>query len=544
MMNATWIRSLRRITALLTFATALVLLLFAPGHVEFHVQLHLGQLSELFDSLLTAAIFYASIGLLKGKRGGWIAAVTVLSLSTIWEVLISRQAVPILALIPFIVLGFTLATYRFYSAPAERSDHRLRIVGLITIVTTLIGCLGYLLVALQTHREFSLVDAFIQSLRHMYSLNTSWLSIMHPHFHAHFQAPVLAYTGLFAIGVLNYSLVAIALLQPVVASEHDTRRRDVRKLLNRYGRDSEDFFKVFPRDKHYFTAPGINGFIAYAQHENICLMLADPIAPTRKSRQKLLNLFQLWCHENDLRPAAVPVKDSSAELYEKSGFSLLKIGENAIVDLKEFATTALRSKHFRNVINRFEKTAASVEICTSPHTPELIAEVREISEQWLARGHDERGFALGYFDQTYLQQCDLVIARDAKARAIGFINLLPQFDPARASFDLMRTASHAPKNTIDFLLARTCILLHERGVSSLDFGLAPLSGLKDTDKSAEKVLDFIAGRAARWYNFHGLRQFKNKFDPEWSATYLAYEGSSYRLMAYAVALLAVLDRKS
>ena len=106
----------------------------------------------------------------------------------------------------------------------------------------------------------------------------------------------------------------------------------------------------------------------------------------------------------------------------------------------------------------------------------------------------------------------------------------------------MRTSDEAPKNTIDFLLAKTCLGLHEQEKSTLDFGLAPLSGLNDPDSNIEKVLNFLSKRASRWYGFHGLRQFKNKFNPQWSPMYLAYEGGSYRLTSYAIALLAILDR--
>lgn len=537
-MNAATIRTIRQTTALMTFVTAVVILLFAPGHVEFHVPFHLAELSEIFDSLLTAMIFYAAIGLLRGKRSGWAAAVIVMAVTTVWEIIISRHTLPMLAFIPFFVLVFILATAKIYSSRAEQSSRRLQIVVLITIVTTLIGCIGYLIVALETRRHFSLDDAIEQSLRHMYSLNTSWYSIFHPHLHT----PVFAYTTLFMIGVLNYSLVAVALLQPVIESGHDTKKRDIRKILKRYGHGSEDYFKIFPYDKHYFTDPTVDGFIAYAQYESTCLILDQPIAKSRATRKKLLALFQLWCHERDLRVGAVPVSATDSGLYESDGFSLLKIGENAVVDLDKFSRETIRSKHFRNIINRFEKRGTTIDILAPPHDQKLLNELRKLSDEWLARGHDERGFALGYFDTSYLQQCRIITTRDSTNRIIGFINLLPAFDRQHASFDMMRTTNDAPKNTIDFLLAQTCLLLNEQAVMTLDFGLAPLAGLSDTDKATEKILSLISKGATRWYNFHGLRQFKSKFDPTWESAYLAYEGNPYRLMSYAVALLAILDR--
>ncbi|RLG23869.1 phosphatidylglycerol lysyltransferase, partial [Methanosarcinales archaeon] len=35
---------------------------------------------------------------------------------------------------------------------------------------------------------------------------------------------------------------------------------------------------------------------------------------------------------------------------------------------------------------------------------------------------------------------------------------------------------------------------------------------------------FIFSHGEHFYNFHGLREYKEKFDPEWEAKYMAYPG--------------------
>lgn len=536
-MNQTKIIVYRRTTATLTLFTALLILLFAPGHIQFPAPLHIIELSEIFDSLLTAAIFYASVGLLRGRRNSWLAACSILTITTGWEILVSRHTLPLLATVPAATLCVIIATRHLYTQKSERSNNRLRLVGLITIITTTTGCIGYLIIALTSHRHFSLIDAIVQSLQHMYSLNTSWESILHPHHHT----PVVAYAMLFVIGIINYSLAAIAFLQPAIDEQGPISPAEIEQKLTLWSNDSDDFFKVFPSDKQYFTSAHSDGFIAYARHEDICFILADPIAKSLTERAHLLHEFQLWCHNKHLRCGAIPVSQKSTDLYESNGFSLLKIGDNAVVDLKEFTSDTVRNKHFRNVLNRFEKSGATITRHRPPHSAALMRRLSTLSDEWLKRDHEERGFALGYFDTAYLQRCDVFVARNATNEPTGFINIIPSYLRTVASFDLMRTGDYAPKNTIDFLLASVCISLQEHGHRQLNFGLAPLTGLEKSDNSTEKILNLLAGLTKRWYGFHGLRQFKNKFKPVWQPTYLAYEGNSYHLVIYTIALMAILD---
>lgn len=532
-------RQVRWTLATLTFVTALVILLFAPDRLQYPAEFRAKIVSEILDSVLTAAIFYASLGLIKGRRAAWGAALVILGLSTIWQIVISQKTLPLLSLAPLAVFAIVASQHRYFNRRSERSNRQLLVVFLLTIATTLLGVLGYLVIALQLHRPFSLLDAILQSLFHMYSVTSAAHVLLYAPHHHDLRIIYLALSG---IGVINYLLIALALLKPVLDEFTHIGKRDPQQLLRRYGRSSEDFFKLFPRDKSYFMTPGIDGFIAYAQSDNICLALAEPIAATEWQRAKLLQRFREWCHNEDIRVGVIPVGEPMRKFYEKNGLHLLKIGETALVDLDRFYNETVHNKHFRNIINRFEKSGATVCFMQPPHSAALLERLHNISDQWLARGHDERGFAMGYFDDAYLQRCTLVVAREADDRPIGFINLVPSYDKTRASFDLMRTSDEAPKNTIDFLLAKTCLGLHEQEKSTLDFGLAPLSGLNDPDSNIEKVLNFLSKRASRWYGFHGLRQFKNKFNPQWSPMYLAYEGGSYRLTSYAIALLAILDR--
>ena len=56
--------------------------------------------------------------------------------------------------------------------------------------------------------------------------------------------------------------------------------------------------------------------------------------------------------------------------------------------------------------------------------------------------------------------------------------------------------------------------------------MAPLSGIEDSPVAPlwSKVGRFVYGHGETFYNFKGLRAYKEKFDPEWEPRYLAYPG--------------------
>jgi phosphatidylglycerol lysyltransferase len=56
--------------------------------------------------------------------------------------------------------------------------------------------------------------------------------------------------------------------------------------------------------------------------------------------------------------------------------------------------------------------------------------------------------------------------------------------------------------------------------------MAPLSGLETHPLAPlwHRFGHLIYNRGARFYNFQGLREFKDKFDPQWEPRYLATTG--------------------
>jgi len=83
--------------------------------------------------------------------------------------------------------------------------------------------------------------------------------------------------------------------------------------------------------------------------------------------------------------------------------SLQKIGEEARVDLAGFTLEGRGRKGLRNIVNRFDKDGFAFEIVDASGVRPLLAELREVSDEWQGgKETREKGFSLGFFDERYL----------------------------------------------------------------------------------------------------------------------------------------------
>lgn len=529
-------QSIRWATAAITFFVAGIVLLFGPSHLEYPAPFYVTHLASVVDSFVLAATFYASIGLVIGKKTAWRVAIAILFLSTVWESIEVRNSLSITSLFPFIGLVIVWHARRYYQLKSESIgvSHGLRRALIFTIGSTIVGCGGFFLLAATEHHHFHLLPSIIESLDRMYSPQDVFTPLHDP-------APihVVGRILLFVLGVSNYTLIALALLKPVTDKFRLTPKLHNRalSLIKQYSTSSEDYFKYFPDDKSYFFSTSIDGCIAYGVQRGICVALADPIAATKDDQLALLHEFQEFCKIHGWQLAFVAVSPPTQALYTTSGLRLVKIGENAIVDLATYTTTP-PSKKIRYFMNRFAKANYSVSLEEPHHSQKLLRELQHISDDWLSRrSRKEHQFAMGYFTPHYIQKSRLFIVRDEQRQVVAFVTLQPNFSGTKqASIDLMRTREKLPASTMDYLFIQLITRLHAEGWKTLDMGLAPLSGLEQAKQINERGLHILYRYTNRWLTFRGLRHFKDKFNPTWESRFLAYSGPSSQLPIIALAV--------
>ena len=83
----------------------------------------------------------------------------------------------------------------------------------------------------------------------------------------------------------------------------------------------------------------------------------------------------------------------------------------------------------------------------------------------------------------------------------------------------MRHRSDGPK-VMDFLFVSLFMRGKEQGYARFNLGMAPLASVGEQRgaHARERLARLLFQRGEHWYNFQGLRAYKDKFDPRVGAT--------------------------
>lgn len=273
-----------------------------------------------------------------------------------------------------------------------------------------------------------------------------------------------------------------------------------------------------------FSEPG-DAFIMYGVRGQSWIAMGDPVG----RRQDWADLAWTFREDADRLGARIAFYQASPEalpLYLDLGLVPIKIGEEAVVDLVAFSLEGRARREDRNILSRGERDGLDVEILPAGAAGPLTGELRAISDDWLAtKNVREKRFALGAFSPSDLDAAPLAVAR-LHGRPVAFASLMTTRTMAEASIDLMRYTNGAPRYAMQYLFLRLMVELKAAGYRSFTLGMAPMSGLEGHPLGPfwHKIGNFLFQHGEHFYNFQGLRGFKNKFAPAWQPRYLAAPG--------------------
>lgn len=314
-------------------------------------------------------------------------------------------------------------------------------------------------------------------------------------------------------------------------------REQAEAIVNRYGRTPLDYFKLWP-DKSYYFSSSRQSVVAYRATRSVAVSLGDPVGPVEEI-EPLIGAFVRFCADHGRTAAFHQVLPDFLPTYRRQGLYVVKIGEEALVDLERFATRTIRRPGFRKPRRRLGAQGFRVTREPGPHPESRLDEAEEVSREWLSLpGRRERTFALGRFDREYLARYPLVGVRDSANRLVAFANQVPGIRPGVATIDLMRHRRETPNGLMDYLFAELLLLTRGEGYRWFSLGLAPLAGVAEKPGAglAERAVHEVYEHSTAWFSFKGLRRYKAKFEPAWEERFLVYQNGHAGLVWTALAL--------
>ncbi len=286
--------------------------------------------------------------------------------------------------------------------------------------------------------------------------------------------------------------------------------------------DDPDANYVLLGDKTVLFSHSQRSFLMYAVQGRSWIALRGPIGDPEEAPELIWKLEELADRQNG-RAAFYQVPATHLPLYVDAGFTLSKLGEEAVVSLPGWSLDGRERKHLRYALSRGEREGLNFEIIPRGESAPLMEQLTTVSDRWLSKKRGrEKGFSLGTFRREYLDRFPIAVVREGQT-ITAFANLFTTDTKEQATIDLMRHLPDGSRFTMEFLFTHLILALQAEGHRELSLGMAPLSGLSEgpNQPAWNRLGAFLYRHAGHFYNFEGLRRFKEKFDPEWRPRYLA-----------------------
>jgi phosphatidylglycerol lysyltransferase len=294
-------------------------------------------------------------------------------------------------------------------------------------------------------------------------------------------------------------------------------------------------------DKQLFFNTDRSAYIMYARQGRSWIAMGDPIGPAESIIELVwefrehVDCFGGWS-------VFYQVDTSNLTVYVDQGMTMLKIGEEARVPLNNFSLAGSSRKGLRQTSNRMEKEQVTFETVPVSNVPAILPRLRQISNAWLDQKKiPEKGFSLGYYDEDYLKRFPCAVVKQGES-IIAFANVWVNDCKDELSIDLMRYEPDSVSGVMEYLFIQLMLWGKQEGYQWFSLGMAPLSGIESRKLSPlwNRFSSLMFKHGDRFYHFEGLRQYKDKFDPEWTSRYIALPNNAmhWKLLADLTQLIS------
>jgi phosphatidylglycerol lysyltransferase len=473
---------------------------------------YLVMASGLF-MLVTAAF------MLKGLRSAWWFALVLSIGSLIGH--ITKAIDYEEAIVALIVTAALLATHREYYI---KTNPKLRSVGIKTALLTTLAVLGFGVIGFYflDKQHFNIDFSIGESIRYTllnYILVGSGDLVPRDAFANHFLA-IIKLCGLCSMSFLVYTFI-----RPYIKNISNSTEEvlQAKELVENHGSSGLDYFKLSP-DKSIYLSKDATALISYRVAGNFAVVLENPVASDPLLMKECIVNFDKYCYESGLRSIYYRVPEESLQIYQNLGKKSLFLGQEGIIDLGTFTLEGKDRKDLRHSVNKVTESGYKATIHPPPIKDGILQKVKAVSDEWLKNtGRKEIIFSQGKFSWEQLKQQTLITVESPEEKIVAFLNIIPDYAPGEGTYDLLRQSADAPNRTSEYLIIQLCGYLKSAGYRYINLGFAPMSGLDDPHTFPEKSMRFAYERIRSFSHYKGLREFKERFFPEWHNKYLIYD---------------------
>lgn len=278
------------------------------------------------------------------------------------------------------------------------------------------------------------------------------------------------------------------------------------------------------------------GFIGYQVRWGVAVAVGDPVT-SASLQQRAVDAYIELCSGRRWVPCFFQTDAELRSSYRRSGFRMLKFGEEAVVELGRFDLNSPARADARHELARARRAGLEAVTVWEPQTPDgLWSQLEEVSRDWLmVRGGREMGFSLGRLREAVDTTTRYTIARDGGGRVHAFCSWIRMGGDGIA-LDLIRRRPDAAAGAVDLCIVTAIDRARSDGVALLSLGSVPFrEGLGDAPdgRLARATRAHLYQNGLRGYSYRGLSHFKAKYATRWESRDVAVPRGPSGLLALA-----------
>jgi lysyl-tRNA synthetase class 2 len=333
--------------------------------------------------------------------------------------------------------------------------------------------------------------------------------------------------GLFGAIAVFAALFTLLRSQQVSSELTQPEEQRIRGLLAQYGeQDSLGYFAT-RRDKAAAFAPNGKAAVTYRVVAGVSLASGDPVGDP-EAWDAAIGAWLAEARGYGWVPAVMGAGEQAAHAYDRAGLKVMHLGDEAILDARQYTLDGRDMRPVRQAVNRVERAGYTARVRRHGDIPaEEMKRVAQLATQW--RDTDsERGFsmALGRLGDPNDAQCVLVEAMSAEGEPQALLSFSP-WGKRGLSLDLMRRDKEAENGVMEFMVSALMKDAPRLGVSRVSLNFAVFrSVFEDGARIGAGPVLRIWRRLllffSKWWQLESLYRSNAKYHPDWEPRFLCF----------------------
>ena len=463
-------------------------------------------------------------GLSRRKRRAWVLALIILCVNLATELFRTNHH-PLQIGLSLGSIALLLAFHKSFYAKSDPSTKMQPLIGFgIALVVLFLASL----LLLKFRSNYEIIGS--PSYKNIFLfIVEGFIGITGPiKFTSERSSDLIAFTlGTFGVFTLIVPLWLYFRRVKPIPKMSDEDMDQVRKLIKHdLEQDSLGYFAT-RRDKSVVWASNRKAGIAYRVQGGVMLASGDPFGEYSLWPEAIAEFIKI-ADEHAWTPAVMGCSDRGGEVWvEHAGMIAIDIGDEAIIDVKDFTLEGRPMANVRQMVNRIKRKGYS---CTTHKWSELDndtrSQLRKLAHEW-RYGVAERGFSMSMdrFGEDFDPDTYITIAW-LNNEIKGLLYYVP-WTTNGLSLDRMQRERGTDPGVNELMIVETVEYARANNLAHVSLNFAAFRSLFER---ADKISAGPITRGMRnlirfssnFFQVESLYRFNAKFQPGWETRYVLY----------------------